>query len=164
MHAEYYLSKRRLDMAAIHYAKSDVPFEDVVLTLVTDPADRDSSSSGSSKPGVLTLSGPPVLFPLRISDHAVLAGLCAYLTEKLRVMSTASKSQRTMVCTWLCELLLQRIAALEMNSSLASAPPPASSSLLKQGSSGSQNADLDDLINQFKDFIRSNKYVVRLSL
>jgi hypothetical protein len=83
----------------------------------------------------------------------VLAGLCAYLSEKLRVMSASAKSQRTMVCTWLCELLLQRIAALELKAS----PHPSSSSLAKPQPQGSD--DLEDLINQFKDFIRANKYV-----
>ena len=140
-HAEYHLSKGRFDDAALHFAKSDLPFEDVVLMLVSDVM-------GSTKPltNAGNNGGSPVLSSLKLTDAVHTAALCTYLTEKLRIIPQSSKSQRTMVCTWLSELLLQRISVASLKGTGSEGQPR-----------GSVIAEEEDLINQFKDFIRANR-------
>lgn len=144
-HAEYHLSKGRVDDAALHFAKSDLPFEDVVLMLVSDSGDllKRTMTSPASGDGHF-------LSPLQLTDSTHTMALCTYLTEKLRLVPAAAKSQRTMVCTWLSELLLQRIAlaGLKAGGSIGGVD-----GTLRSGG----GAEEEDLVNQFKDFIRANR-------
>lgn len=140
-HAELHLSKGRVDEAALHFAKSDLSFEDVVLMLVSKPV-------GEKKPGVG--DAVKVLPALQLTNGVHTAALCTYLTEKLRLIPTTAKSQRTMVCTWLSELLLQRIAMSRLNA--PSGQTSGEGSLKATGA-----AEEEDLVNQFKDFIRTNR-------
>jgi hypothetical protein len=109
--------------------------------------------------------------------------LRVYLTEMLKVLPNSSKSQRTMVCTWLCELYLHMISV----SQLGVASPSSSSSSSSAAASGGSVAvaaaasaaigrdraastatttggagaggllSEGELTAQFKDILRSNK-------
>ena len=130
------MANLRIDDAALHFAKSDLPFEEVVLLLASTNTDK--------KPN-MTIS------QIIQGGGAHVSALCTYLTEKLRVIPASSKSQRTMVCTWLTELLLQRISIAGLKNTSQTSQNSAGS-LSKSG-----GFDEDDLISQFKDFIRSNR-------
>ncbi len=159
-------------MAALHFAKSDVPFEDVILLLVSDPSDlKINSISGVDLANMtgdrriaqmkeINSSGKNNnVFPLRISDANNLNALCIYLTEKLRIIPNTAKAQRTMVCTWLCELYLQRIAMADLASTTNSGGQGNAKESLLRSVDVRNATDDDELVNQFKDFIRSNRYL-----
>lgn len=71
---------------------------------------------------------------LDLSSEANLTSLRVYLQEKLRILPVGTKSQRTMIATWLCEVYLHLIAT------------------------GGGVAD-SKLLRQFKDFLRNNRCV-----
>ena len=49
-------------------------------------------------------------------DGPELIALRLYLSEILQKLPSSAKSQRTMICTWLCEILLHQIAKAPLNS------------------------------------------------
>mmetsp|Transcript_13019 Transcript_13019/g.19636 ORF Transcript_13019/g.19636 Transcript_13019/m.19636 type:complete len:1090 (-) Transcript_13019:185-3454(-) len=109
--AAYYLSKGNPERAATHFAVTGIPFEEVVLLLL-------SSKGTASAPVMphLSIDQSPSSFSLlldigeiEVSDSTAVS-LRVYLQEKLRMLPAGSKSQRTMIATWLCEVYLHTLA------------------------------------------------------
>ena len=118
--AEFNLSKGQSEKAALYFARSGAPFEEAVLRL-------------------LATSSPKSSIPLATTDGPELSALRVFLQEELKILPVTAKSQRTMICTWLCEIFLHQIASASFS-----------------GSAGGNG----DLLAQFKDFIRSNRSVL----
>jgi hypothetical protein len=124
--ADFYLSKGQADKAALYFARSGAPFEEVILRLLKSTSTK--RVVGDTSPPYLAVTDSPELNSLRI-----------YLQEELKVLPQNSKSHRTMLCTWLCEIFLHQIASTSY-----------------AGSNGGNG----DVLEHFKDFIRSNRAVL----
>jgi hypothetical protein len=107
------------EKAALHYAQSDADFDMVILRLmgiISLPASTILSTEDS-----MNQKSPPSA-PSSSSSVALLS----YLEEKLKILnlaptgdtptlSTHNKSKKTMMCTWVCELMLHKISSLELS-------------------------------------------------
>jgi hypothetical protein len=79
---------------------------------------------------------------IELTDGPELFAVRVYLQEQLSSLSSTSKSQRTMLCTWLCEVFLHQITCAG----------------LRIGTKNIVNSPTQaQLISQFKDFLRSNR-------
>ena len=135
--AEFYLHAENVDGAAKILARANLPFDEVVLRLLRIVS--------AAPPPIQQALIPPISVDsmLGLTDSPQLSAIRIYLHEQLNNLSLSSKSQRTMVSTWLCEIYLHQITT-------AGLPQD------------SKNKDKDNtmqqqLIGQFKDFLRSNK-------
>ena len=132
--AEFYLSRGLADKAALYFARSGAPFEEVVLRLL----------GGGSKKKTLAAKDGPELGSLRV-----------YLQEELKIIPANAKSQRTMICTWLCEIFLHQIANASFAGSEADDDKGVAASRQPDG-----RLSEGELLAQFKDFIRGNRTVL----
>lgn len=171
----------RRDKAAVCFAKSGLAFDEVVLKLIncsgsfnrsssisaTAAADSDTNRrGGTSTSSVTAASTLEDLRGLVLTGGAELTPLRVYLSETLKTLPMGAKSQRTMLCTWLCEIFLHQIAAAGINAAPApsSADPvkgsskPATATSSSGGASAVSAGALEaELTAQFKDFLRTNK-------
>jgi len=120
--AESNLINGHIETAACNFLRAGVPFEEIILRILATP-----TSTSKSFPPLATTDGPEM------------NALRVYLVEQLRILPIGSKSQRTMVCTWLCDVFLHQIASASFS-----------------GSAGGNG----DLLSQFKDFIRTYRSVL----
>lgn len=81
---------------------------------------------------------------LYLIDEGTLISLRIYLQEKLRMLHVSSKSQRTMIATWLCEIYIHMIAVFDNTSNNITT------------TSTSKGND-SKLLKMFKDFLRNNR-------
>jgi len=108
-----------------------------------------------------------------ISTGAALTPLKVFLLQVLRSLSSSAKMQRTMLCTWLSDLYMHQISLAKLLNPQSAASPGGNSSSASNGADFEPMVKSDDaldeaeLTTQFKNFLRSNKYVfffVRLFL
>lgn len=156
--AEYCLSQLKLEQAALCYSKANLPFDEVVLRLLratsasmvsplADSMAHQSIEGDSISQALSRLVVPPIQTQsLSLSQSQGLSALRVYLQEQLVTLPYHSKSQRTMLCTWLCEIFLHQITANVL--------APGGSDM---GADVSTSNNLSALIGQFKDFLRFNK-------
>jgi hypothetical protein len=149
--AEFYFKEGRFDKSALYFAHCGMNFEEVVLRLlginenlsilqrnvssfssfVTDNAPFPSSvgkNEAGSDSKLLWMSNSVNLNPVRV-----------YLLELLKILPSSSKSQRTLLCTWLSEIFLHQITSYEI-----SLTPVVGT----------------DLTNDFMTFMKVNRFVV----
>lgn len=131
--AEFALKSGNVEQAAAYFARSGAAFENVVLRLLSTGSTAAGSSSKHS-PKAFSVTVGPELSALRI-----------YLMEEIELLPAGSKSQHTMICTWLCEIFLHEItmAVLTRDGNVAPGSPARSGS----------NAEI--LIAQFKVFLKT---------
>jgi len=159
--AEFCLSQGKLEQAAHCFSKANLPFDEVALPLLRATSastempltDFLSQSSGHGE-SISKALGRFVVSPvqtqsLNLSHGPELTALRVYLQEQLMSLPLQSKSQRTMVCTWLSEIFLHQITTLVLSPSPPSLSSPSSSSL--------SPPSVSVLVGQFKDFLRANK-------
>ncbi len=174
--AEFSMSSGRPEKAAVCFAKSGLSFDDVVLRLI-NCVDEAAGSDGANGSGPVpsAASGGNGSLSSRSEDlrgfiltgGAELTPLRVYLSEVLKTLPLGAKSQRTMLCTWLCEVFLHQISV----PTIAPQPAPVPASQSSKGSSSSSagrgnTANVAalltvpteaELLSQFKDFLRANK-------
>jgi hypothetical protein len=133
--AEFYFKEQKYEKAALYFGQSGLNFEEVVLRLLSvneslaallQPLQAKKDSAGNALKFVW-LSHNLDLSPIRI-----------YLLEVLKSLPPGSKSQRTLLCTWLCEIYLYQI-----NKSTASNESGKSTTI--------------DVTPEFMSFLRLNK-------
>jgi hypothetical protein len=146
-----------------------------------------ADTSVKSAPPAAPLSGPSAYTRVpytrtSLVDAAIVKGcaltpLKVFLLQVLRSLSSSAKMQRTMLCTWLCDLYLHQISLARLLS--ASASPAGTTAGAGAGSAGAAAGgvgaavaeyeamvksddllDEADLTTQFKNFLRSNRYVI----
>lgn len=173
--ADFLMSSGRKEKAAVCFAKSGLSFDEVVLRLI-------NCSGSFNRPPQQSVAAPPApantnnasssflstledLRGLILSGGADLTPLRIYLAESLKTLPSTAKSQRTMLCTWLCEIYLHQIstAAISASAAITSTPAPAAPVKTKGGNSAPAPAAAPvpateaELTAQFKDFLRMNK-------
>ena len=128
--AQFYLRQGLYEKAALCFSKVDVSFDESVLSLLQciSTAERDTSNA---------LDFQPSFDPL---DPSGLIALRIYLTEVLRKLPPSSKSQRTMISTWLSEIMLHQISIKTLLTS-----------------DSSDRVKENDVGPLFKDLLRNNK-------
>lgn len=144
---EYFRRIGDHDRAAVAFAQSNLSFDDVVLRLLNGgrhdqeqnrgdddfgESDNEDEVEERAEQKSVGLSFP-VLAP---GSGPELSAIRRYLEEVLRFLPLTSKSQRTMVCTWLCELFVHEITACTLDKSLR-----------LHG----------DVMNRFQGFLRTHK-------
>jgi len=136
--ADFFLVSDQIEKAATQFALAGVPFDEVLLLLLTLGAERSRKEavSGTITAGALNgakgVSAP--LAEYDFSDQSLKA-LRLYLREKLRILPPSAKSQKTMIATWLCEIFLHTIA-----------------------SAATHHRDgVTKTVQEFKDFLRKNR-------
>jgi len=132
---EFALKSGNIEQAAAYFARSGAAFENVVLRLLSTGSTAASGSKTSAGVKAFNVTVGPELSALRI-----------YLMEEIELLPAGSKSQRTMICTWLCEIFLHEItmAGLTGDSDAVSGSPSRKSS-----------SSLDSLIKEFKVFLKT---------
>ena len=152
--AEMHFRRGDIEKAAKLYALTNLTFDTVVLQILDakhrlmpsvqtkdhlgeDDDDVEEIRKESLLPTVpinpgKSLSGSFLPFPLTSSDE--LTAVRFYVEEVLRILPLTAKCQRTMLCTWLCELYVHQIATLTLAN------------------------DIDkDLMNKFQEFLRQHR-------
>lgn len=137
-----------MDKAATHFAVTSLPFDEVVLMLLSatqNPVNlnKKKQTKKNNNPPLPPSTGSNIFhiqpdvdiseLDLYLSDEVTITALRIYLQEKLRILHVSAKSQRTMIATWLCEIYIHMIAIFDVK--------PNESKLLKP----------------FKDFLRNNR-------
>lgn len=167
----------RRERAAACFAKSGLSFDEVVLRLINctgsfnKPPTLPSASTvsgGSSSAAVVSSGSLSTLEDLRgliLSGGADLTPLRIYLAESLKTLPNAAKSQRTMLCTWLCEIYLHQISAAAINATasassasvVTSVKPQSKNAISAPAPTTAAPPTEAELTAQFKDFLRMNK-------
>jgi vacuolar protein sorting-associated protein 18 len=164
-----------MDKAATHFAVTSLPFDEVVIMLLSatkNPINFNkkkqnkkspyyqrpppSSSSLSSSSNAAFHIQPDVdisELDLYLADEGTISALRIYLQEKLRMLHVSYKSQRTMIATWLCEIYIHMIAVFEHHQGRPTATAAASAGGSGGGGSGSESK----LLKMFKDFLRNHR-------
>ena len=139
--AEFYLAVNKFEQAARIYVQANLPFDEVVLRLL-----RVTSANISDRNAIINklitsqMLAPPVsLAQMGLKECPELHALRIYLQEKLNLLPSSSKSQRTMIATWICEIFIHHITA----STLCASSPTS-----------------DTLFTMFKDFLRGNRNIL----
>lgn len=137
-----------MDKAAMHFAVASIPFDEVVLMLLSatkNPVNlnKKKQTKKNNNPPLPPPSGSNIFhiqpdvdiseLDLYLTDEVTITALRIYLQEKLRMLTVTEKSQRTMIATWLCEIYIHMIAIFDQK--------PNESKLLKV----------------FKDFLRNHR-------
>lgn len=134
--ADFFLTSDQIEKAATQFALAGVPFDEVLLLLLTLGAERSRQgtilNSTSSNTGAK--NGAPQLAEYDFSDQS-LEALRLYLREKLRILPPSAKSQKTMIATWLCEIYLHTVASAAAH----------------------HREGVAQTVQEFKDFLRKNK-------
>lgn len=128
--AEFLLAKGDGGKAATYFAKSDVAFEDAVLRIISNVGTISFERGKGMKLHLRTAeSFASSNLQLATTDGPELTALRIYLQEKLGLLSASAKSQRTMICTWLCEIFLHQMSMIRLSSKWAKKEEP----LLQEG-------------------------------
>jgi len=144
---------RRAQEAALYFAQAGTPFEEVIMLLLGTTGAADAEGRGSRGSAGL---------PLQLGSYAVthgteLSALRIYLLDAVEVLPHSAKSQRTMVCTWLCEIFLHQVTMRELadERAVTAAAETNSSSSSSSNGGGDADADIDtrELVEQFKGFL-----------
>ena len=136
-----------MEKAATHFAVTSLPFDEVVLMLLSatnNPVNLNKKKqSKKNNVPVIPPSGSNIFhiqpevdiseLDLYLTDEVTVTALRIYLQEKLRILHIGAKSQRTMIATWLCEIYIHMISIFDS----------------KQNDS--------KLLRAFKEFLRNNK-------
>jgi hypothetical protein len=147
---DYYFYRRNLEAAAIAYSQSNLGFEEVVLKLLNsrsiiaakrstqDDVFEVNQLEAEDIPGVFNprQSNSLKFLPLPLTTGPELSAVRRYLEELLCFLPLTSKSQRTIVCTWLCELFVHEIASCTLDKTRNINP---------------------DVMNRFQSFLRTHK-------
>jgi hypothetical protein len=125
--ADFFLASHQIEKAATQFALAGVPFDEVLLLLLSLGAEQQGSPP-SDKGGQGTTAAEfdfsePTMEALRL-----------YLREKLRLLPADAKSQKTMIATWLCEIFLHTIAVASQ-----------------------QRQGVANTVQEFKEFLRKNR-------
>lgn len=112
-HAVFLLKAGSHEKAALQFASSDISFDEAVITII-------QSKSPLSK---------------SVDSEVTLLALRVYLIQVLKILSPSSKSQRTMVGMWLCEIYLHSLETQKLANGRVS----------------------DELLGEFRTFVRTNK-------
>ena len=153
--AEMYFRKGNIEKAAKLYAQTNFTFDTVILQILDSKnglirrkkKEKNFNEYGDDAEETV---GKESLFP-RDSSHVIqsssesllpfpltasveLTAIRFYVEEVLRILPLTAKCQRTMLCTWLCELYVHQIATLTLSN------------------------DVDeDLMNKFQEFLRQHR-------
>jgi hypothetical protein len=124
-------------------------------------AGNNNSAGGAAQALVQSLAKQSSSFV----NSPALTSVRVFLLECLQVLSQASKSQRTMLATWLCEIYLHQITCAALFP--ASSSPSKAGAASQKGSSSNAVGSLGggvymgeteaELTTQFKDFMRQFK-------
>eukprot|EP00605_Chrysophyceae_sp_TOSAG23-4_P000496 GSChrysophyteH1.ASY1.ANO1.556.1 assembled CDS len=117
------LQAGKVRQAALFFAHSGTSFEEVVMKLLGGH-EKDAETA---RPDTYA-----------VTHSAELAALRMYLLEEVDKLPAADKSQRTMLCTWLCELYLHHITV---------------DYLAEQGDAVDSTVDHRELAEKFKGFL-----------
>lgn len=109
--AEYYVKSSQWDKAAGYFAKSGLKFEDVAIKLLV-------ACDGNSMKGNDTSVDYSTLKLTNINSAKYLNPIKVYLLETLQNLPPTSKSQKTMLCIWVCEIILHQLQASHLNKDL----------------------------------------------
>lgn len=168
--AEFYYNGGEHIKAARLFARSGLSFDAVVLRLLN--LDLDLGSRGNQMPASKTVGDDELLVEsvrdkITVTGGVQLSPLRVFLLETLKVLPASSKSQRTMLCTWLCEIFLHQIEiadTLGFNHSASSSSGTQYSAVnTPKGKLTANAAYLRDdearlwLTKEFKDFLRAHK-------
>lgn len=134
--AEFSMENNQLEKAAVFFARSGMPFEDVVLRLLK--TNRVSNDATKAISNVASNSISSILCIPLDNCGTDLNPLRLFLTEVLRSLPSSSKSQRTMICTWISEIYLHQITA-------AAIQGPSKEQVERQR------------VQEFMDFVRTNR-------
>eukprot|EP01038_Epipyxis_sp_PR26KG_P012525 gene12525-16800_t len=139
--ADFHFNNGDHEEAALLFAQSNLSFDEVALRLINlGIAVKHSKSSSStaltsSKSSTNTnYTSVDELRRLVVTNGHALNPLRIYLIEVLKSLPLSSKSQRTMLCMWLCEIFLHLISIHSLSHQTES-----------------------ELTSQFKEFLRTNK-------
>jgi hypothetical protein len=88
--------------AALSFSSTNLAFEDVVLRLVgaIDPYGKPYGDDS------------PMRREFQVTDSPNLSSVRIYIEEVLQILPADKRSQRTMLCTWACEIFLHQIASV----------------------------------------------------
>lgn len=111
--AEFYFKEQKYEKAAVYYAHSGLNFEEVTLKLISvnenlavmERSPLQPVSKSEIDPTTPQGSGKF----LWLCNHVNVAPVRIYLIELLKLLPASSKSQRTILCTWVCEIYLHEI-------------------------------------------------------
>ena len=132
---------------------------------------NNSNSAGNVYTRLLNNKGTATsLIDTAISVGAALTPLRVFLLQVLRSQPSSAKMQRTMLCTWLCDLYLHQISLAKLLNPAEASPitpktgagsnnPNALGATVMYESTVKSDDALDEaeLTVQFKNFLRSNK-------
>lgn len=152
----------QVEKAATQFALAGVPFEEVLLLLlslgqsvdkhmqgsVTGHTSNSGGSGSGSGSGVQQQQQQVVEYDF---SGPTMQALRLYLREKLRLLPADAKSQKTMIATWLCEIFLHTIAA----AATANVSTPVSDS--DSATSSHQQQSMTKTVQEFKEFLRKNR-------
>lgn len=174
-HANFHMDKGAYDKAASCFARAGITFEDASLRILGIASPVQSAENGAYGGGGaegMDDRGAKLADASAIGDLLAnvvngpkLFALRSYLTEALRALPLSAKSQRTMLCTWLCEVYLHQISCASISKGTASSA--SSGAVVGRGSAGagagagastkSGGPTEAELVAQFKEFLRTNK-------
>lgn len=159
--AELQLAQGLHEKAGALLAKARVPFDEAALQLLgINTATSKTMFSPAVVAGEMDLAdlslGNSLSLPL--VNGPSLSALRVFLTESLNLLPANAKSQRTMLCTWLCEVLLHQITCSALFPPVATGSGTTNvttpNNLAQRHASAMFESDLMDL---FRSFLRTHK-------
>jgi hypothetical protein len=120
-------------------APGDISFDESVLRLLGLTSSLSSISLLEHEPSLDT----------SFTQGTNLVKLRRYLQACLTRLPPTDKSQRCMLCTWLCEIFLHQIASIDHVDA---------TKVVKGNKSITDKETGTEIIEQFKDLLRNNKY------
>lgn len=140
--ADFFVSTHQTLKGATHLALAGVPFDEVVILLLSLGEEQQATAFNSNTNGKNSngCNGSAQMVEYDFSNEQTMASLRQYLLEKLKAMPQSAKSQKTMIATWLCELFLHAISSASRLSSAASS-----------------SASVGSLVQSVKEFLRKNR-------
>ena len=151
--ANFFMARGQLERAAAVFTLSGLPFDDVILRLFGVQSKEHPQSISNS----VTETDESVnskgrknsvkcLKPFIVTNSIELSAVRVYLEDVLRSLAMTSKSQRTMICIWLCEVYAHQIISTQLSLKTAN-----------RSFTGRSDSSDSELIGKFKDFLRFNK-------
>lgn len=126
--AEFCVSQYNWEKAALYFSSCGLAVDEIILKLLN--IDNAFRGEKDKNPKIITSE---FVWSMTLEN---LSAIKIYLLELLKVIPSSSKSQRTMICTWLCEIYLHQFSV-------------------------SPSADVEEDI---KSFMRSNRYFLHFAL
>lgn len=109
--AEFYVKSSQWDKAATYFAKSGLKFEDVAIKLLL-------ACDSNNQKAMDTSIDYSTLRMIDMNNVKDLNYLKVFLVETLQNLPLSSKSQRTMLCIWICEIMLHQLQVANLNKEL----------------------------------------------